>query len=221
MLSIKLVDEVYWAHYIAIEKEFARTFEYVSLSTDNYNVYSEAYLKLILQIGSELDIVLKEYCELFSQSFSGRNLNDCRKIIKKNDELFCEQKVKVFKFNECIIPWEIWGKSENNPVWWRVYNKVKHERTKVGTIENETKEYYKFANLKNTLYLLAALYQTNVYLYYKVAEEIGERIKTPLLVSGIFQLVEGKWDEIPFYKPIVVWEDGEGTLYSESVDIHY
>jgi hypothetical protein len=42
-----------------IEKEFRKAMQYVSLSTDNANTYSDFLVKLILQIGSEIDVIIK------------------------------------------------------------------------------------------------------------------------------------------------------------------
>ena len=45
---------LYWKNYILLEKEFSETLEYITLDVDNYNVYSSRYIKLLLQIGSEI-----------------------------------------------------------------------------------------------------------------------------------------------------------------------
>lgn len=48
---------LYWKQYIMIEKEFRQTTKYVALDSINFKTYSDAYIKLLLQIGSEVDIV--------------------------------------------------------------------------------------------------------------------------------------------------------------------
>ena len=59
MTSQELVDS-FWTHYIMLEKEFMATTGFVKVDTENYSTYSDAYAKLLLQIGSEVDVVAKE-----------------------------------------------------------------------------------------------------------------------------------------------------------------
>ena len=71
MLSCDEVINLYWNQYISIEKEFAETVNYVALAEDNYRTYSDAYIKIMLQLGSEVDIALKLYCQILDKQFSG------------------------------------------------------------------------------------------------------------------------------------------------------
>ena len=58
-----------------------------------------------------------------------------------------------------LVPWSKWASNEI-PIWWTAYNKVKHHRDK---------QYYR-ANLHNTLNAVAALYIINLYFYKQEAE---------------------------------------------------
>ncbi len=59
-------DYILRNYYILLEKEFAETLEYITLDADNYNVYSARYIKLLLQIGSEIDINAKLLCSQYN-----------------------------------------------------------------------------------------------------------------------------------------------------------
>lgn len=222
MLSTDEFTRVYWAHYIALEKEFSETFRYVSLAKDNYETYSEAYLKLLLQIGSELDIMLKIFCKLKEPTFKGEKISEYRSCINQHETSFATQKILVHALEDIIQPWKVWKEKTNNRLdWWTVYNKVKHERTNIGQVENETKEYYKFANLKNCLYSLSALYQVNSYIYYQLAQKEQDEIQTPLPGSRVFRLTGEHWDNVCFYGDNAFYINGTGHLIMRSSKIHY
>lgn len=48
----------YIEHYALLEKGFVATRQFVTVAEDNYATYSSAYLKLLLTIGSEIDVML-------------------------------------------------------------------------------------------------------------------------------------------------------------------
>ena len=58
--------QLYWKNYIAIDKEFTKTLEYITLDSDNFRAYSGAYIKLLLQIGNEIDITAKLLCRQYN-----------------------------------------------------------------------------------------------------------------------------------------------------------
>ena len=51
-----------------MEKEFLETSSYVELDTANYKTYSKTYLKLLLEIGSEVDNVMREMCGIIGRA---------------------------------------------------------------------------------------------------------------------------------------------------------
>ena len=69
---------LYWRNYILLEKEFAETLEYITLDADNYNVYSARYIKLLLQIGSEIDINAKLLCSQYNAQSRAEKINHYR-----------------------------------------------------------------------------------------------------------------------------------------------
>ena len=115
------------------------------MDADNYNVYSARYIKLLLQIGSEIDINAKLLCSQYNAQSRAENINHYRNEITGNEVDFCNTKVNIIQHCNLssFMPWESWSQG-NNPDWWIAYNKVKHERFRTGNIGGNTKEYYKY-----------------------------------------------------------------------------
>ena len=227
MLTCDKFTDIYWAHYISLEREFVSTLHFVPIDPINSNTFSEAYSKLILGIGSEVDVVLKEYCKMLQPAFSGETIDHYRVLISTTKPDFCTQDVLILKNGRKVKPWLSWNGSVveaghviNNPHWWKIYNKVKHERTEIGTIALETKEYYKFATQDYTLLALAGLYQVLIYIYYELATAEGKQAVTPLPGSRIFELTGHIWNANQFYRDIAVYVEN-GELVMESGNIYY
>lgn len=218
MISCEQFCDYYWVNYVALEKDFLQICKYVALDVDNYETYSSEYLKLLLRIGSEVDIVLKEYCKILDSSFIGSTICDYRECILSHEPTYISQEVMVNEGLIVLTPWDNRDVEGNfiSPFWWSAYNKCKHNRVEEGMIEGQIKDYYKFANLKYTLNALAGLYQTYIYVYKKIAEFEDERIKVPLPGSRMFKLVGGMWDSVMFYKDVAFWIDESGNLFYET-----
>lgn len=218
MISCEQFCELYWVNYVSLEKDFLKNCKYVTLDVDNYETYSSEYLKLLLRIGSEVDIVLKEYCKMLDESFNGSSICDYRECILSHEPAYISQEVMVNEGLLILTPWDNRDAEGRfiSPFWWSAYNKCKHNRTKKGMIEGQTKDYYKFANLKYTLNALAGLYQTYIYVYKKIADFKDERIKVPLPGSRMFKLVGSIWDSVVFYKDVAFWIDESGNLFYET-----
>ena len=222
MISCEKFCEIYWAHYISLEKELTSTLRYVTLDTNNYHTYSEAYFKLLLEIGSEVDVVLKAYCELLDSSFNGDKIGDYRICINSNKPVFFNQEVIVYEDKFTLKPWHNYDSSGNlcSPFWWTAYNKCKHNRADTGCINGITQEYFKFANLEYALNALAGLYQTILYAYKIIADSEGKTIKIPLPGSRLFKLNGTEWQDVQFYGDSGFYCEN-GTFYIESSTIHY
>ncbi len=222
MITCDKFCETYWSHYISLEKEFINTLKYVTLDTDNYTTYSEAYFKLLLEIGSEVDVVLKAYCELLDSSFNDDKISDYRTCIHAQKPTFFVQEVIVHENKMTLKPWNNRDTAGTlfSPFWWTAYNKCKHNRTDTGSINGTTQEYFKFANLEYALNALAGLYQVILYLYRIIAESENKVIKIPLPGSRIFKLNGTEWSDVQFYGDSAFYIDN-GTFYIESSTIHY
>ena len=51
-----------WNYFLSIEKDFIRTIDFVHLDAANAGAFSNEYAKLILLLGSEIDVVAKMLC---------------------------------------------------------------------------------------------------------------------------------------------------------------
>lgn len=153
------LENKYWRFYLLLEKKFIKIINYVELSEDNYKTYSLEFVSLLREIGSEIDIIMKEFCESSSKK-KGNIKKYADEILKDYPNI---TKQGVIGNGIRIIPFECWDieKAAQSLEWWKAYNSVKHER-----INNFNK-----ANLKNVFYSLGALFILNNYLLKKITKE--------------------------------------------------
>lgn len=214
---------IYWNQYISLEKEFTKTFHYIALDNTNYSAYSQAYAKLMLEIGSEVDVIFKEYCKQIDTSFKTKysKITRYKDSINTHNQDFISQTVIVENFNLTVQPWIEWN-SLDAPYWWTAYNKIKHNRTSMVEIDNKKDIGYKFATQKYTLLGLSGLYQLMLYLYYKLASDEHQVILTPMPSSRLFKLVGGDWDKVSFYGEIaLVYDSKTQSLNWVNSKLHY
>lgn len=173
--------KVYWKQYQLLEREFIQTDDYVSIDKDNYDTFSNQYLKLLLTICSEIDSAAEELCSIHEDKLPFGFKNKLGALIDKYPNL------REYRINT-KYPYDIKNItpmvkfSDSISDWWQAYNDIKHRR--MGT--NEAGRYnYKKANLKNVLYAMAALYILNRNIYASLADDgkSGEEV----LVSNIFE----------------------------------
>lgn len=224
--SFMLCEEfinTYWSQYILLEKEFAATLHYLSLDMENEEAFSQAYVKLLLELGSEIDVAFKQYCTNIDPSFNGKNMTDYQKCALANASDFIVQDVEEKITHRNLHPWNEWTHIPRNaPYWWNAYNRIKHNRTEKSKINNVEKISYKFANQKYTLLALAGLYQILVYTYYKLAQDENKRIRTPMPGSRLFELKGGMWSAVQFWDEMAFYLDEEsGEFWMESSILHY
>ena len=220
-MSCEEFINTYWSQYILLEKEFVATLHYLSLDSENENAFSQAYAKLILELGSEIDVVLKLYCQNIDKSFKGKDMGRYKVCIQYCNPDFIKQSVEEKITHRVLNPWIEWGDSSQNTLcWWKAYNKVKHSRTELSEIDNVKKLSYKFANQKYTLLALAGLYQILIYKYYQLAIEENKKILTPLPGSHLFQLKGGMWNSIDFWDESAFYVEN-GDICIESSVLHY
>lgn len=189
----------YWRQYLMIESEFILTDSYVSIHKDNLMTFSATYNKLLLQIGSEVDIAAKQLCKLYDPRFNKRSIDQYRQCILANSTDFTTTTVEDVSHNLTLTPWREWN--AHKPHWWVAYNANKHNRTETEDIGGVKKPNYQFANLQYTFEALAGLYQVYVNCYYILAKREGEETRLlPLPGSRLFVLTGGVWDSLHFYK---------------------
>lgn len=153
----------YWQHFLALEADFASTARYVEFSGSNFSTFSIEYAKLLLAIGSEVDVLCKVICERIDSSVNRRDMDDYRTCIAAHSQIATE-KVLIRRYNLDFEPWNSWA-SGKNPAWWKSYNKVKHQRD----------IHFNEANLKNCSNAIAGLFV--IVLYCHKAEKSSELLE--------------------------------------------
>ncbi len=207
----------YWKHYLLLEQDFLETKNFVELSVDNYKTYSIKYMKIILSVCGEIDCVLKEYCKIFDAGYNKNCIKDYREDIigfEKSDasvESLGDQTIKVYNGID-LKPWQNWYVgSDSTPVWWKAYNKIKHDRTGINNIGGAMIESFKAANLEYALNALAALYQVLLNFYRKIVNP-SDQVKIPLNCSELFTLSSSYWDSVEFHYVYIIGIDSSGYL---------
>lgn len=175
---------LHWNYFLALEEDLLTISRYVELSSvfdnngkkfDNNLTFSSEIAKLFLNIGSEIDVVLKEICKKYGYSNNIENINQYRDIILRELPNFVKVKATIPRLGITNLnPWEKWSNSNNlkNPLWWKAYNKVKHDRSL----------YFQEANIKNCLNAIAALYICVLFLYQEEAN-LGNLPQLPKLFN--------------------------------------
>ena len=213
----------YWKQYIQLEKEFSVTANYVAVDSINYNTYSDAYLKIILQVGSEIDICCKLLCDLLGERIKNNGgINKYRDYITAHIKDFPNIRIDEKLSGIRLYPWKEWKIENRVPIWWTVYNKIKHHRVSIGDISGVKQEYYKFANLKYALYSLAGLYQLMIYSYYYIAKREKSELFIPLPGSRLFETESSFWKGLNKGTDVVfVRDESKGTARLYMPDFDY
>ena len=83
----------YWAYYLMLEEKFIHTTNYVTLSIDNDNAYSNEYAALMQMIGGELDSFFKVYCGYAPTDF--KKISDYYMYLMQDYPDVLNQKINV------------------------------------------------------------------------------------------------------------------------------
>ena len=143
-------SKLHWNYFLAIESDLIKTARFIEFCTDNLYVYSIELVHILLSASSEVDVLLREICRI--KKIKADNINDYRMAFQEQLPDFINEPVFISRYGLEFTPWENWN-WDDNPNWWRSHNKVKHERN----------QYFKLANLQNTLNAVGALLITVTY----------------------------------------------------------
>lgn len=175
---------LHWNYFLALEEDLLTISRYIELSTvfdkdevkhNNDLTFSEEIAKLLLNVGSEVDVVLKEICKKYNPSTRASNINHYKTEVLRYIPTFTKIKVTIPRLGITDLnPWERWDNNSNNlnPIWWKSYNDVKHNRSL----------YFQEANIKNCLNAIAALYICVLFLYKNEANN-GDLLQLPKLFN--------------------------------------
>lgn len=146
---------MYWKHFLALERDLELISHYVEFDQRNFSVFSVELIKLLLALGSEIDVVMKAMCLDIDPSNKPDNINAYREIVLNQYPRLPQLRVKHIESAIILKPWAEWANGKN-PQWWKAYNEVKHDRT----------HKYSSGNLQEVLnasagLLVAVLYQVH------------------------------------------------------------
>lgn len=152
-------ERIVWSSYTSVEDDFIDYLNYVPWTQAHKGVWSPELAKLLLNIGSLIDSILRSYLnnptvdsvedidKIRRKREQDINISDFQKVYEKVYS-FSNREVYLLSTEEKLMPWSNWQNQNSRPDWWIAYNDVKHNR-----FENKTK-----ATLENTLYALSGLF---------------------------------------------------------------
>lgn len=150
----------HWDYYLALEEDLAKCARYVAPEEDNFDTYSIEFAKILLQAGSEIELVAKELCKKINPEISNRKLknmgiNNFYPIITSKYHKFKDNILSIPNFNmKDVKPWLCW-EEKCPPTWWTAYNAAKHHRGNK----------FSLTNFKNAIYSVAGLLVIIMYLW--------------------------------------------------------
>lgn len=116
----------------------------------------DAYAKLLLLIGSEVDGVAKMLCNKVASTQKAENIRHYQTILTAHFPGMHGVEIDLPRYLTARKPWESWGASPATPPgWWQAYNSVKHQRDKS----------FADASQENTLRALCGLLALLLYFY--------------------------------------------------------
>lgn len=173
--------KVYWKQYQLMERDLIQTDDYVSIDKDNYDTFSNQYMKLLLVICSEMDSIAEVLCRMQQDKAPFGIMHKLEALVKEHPNLNRHKVNTRYPYGiKNITPMIKFP--DSTPDWWQAYNDIKHRRMETNDAGRSN---YTKANLKNVLYAMAALYILNRKLYDSLEDNgiAGEEI----LISGLFE----------------------------------
>ena len=155
---------------MALEADFAATSRYVDFSAENFGTYSVEYAKLLLAVGSEVDVLCKITCKAIDDAVKRKDFIDYQRCLINHTEIVSEE-VLIRRYNLAFKPWEEWSVNKI-PAWWRSYNHVKHERN----------ARFKDANLEACANAISGLFTLVIYCH-KAEKSLDTLEPYPLLLG--------------------------------------
>lgn len=158
---------LHWNYFLAIEKDLENLSRYIEFAEPNLKTYSIELTHILFSASSEVDVVMKQLCNLIDSGQRVENIDDYRILMMTHSKDFSDEEIIIHRYGLTYKPWSNWNEGLN-PDWWRSYNHVKHERN----------THYFESNLQNAINAVGALLLTVVYYYkYAFSKEEGEEIK--------------------------------------------
>jgi hypothetical protein len=170
---IKVTESnIHWNYFLALERDVERISRFVEFTSGNFKTFSIELARILFSAASEVDVISKSLCESLQPGSNPKNINDYRSIVTSNLPEFAKEKVFVPRYGLTLDPWSAWRKhrSPDNPIWWRAYNNVKHQRD----------QHFDQANLQHTLNAMAGLLVTVFYFQHSTMKQTWPLTGRPL-----------------------------------------
>lgn len=134
--------DFHWRYFRLLEDDLESVLGVVEPCTDNESCYGPQMVKLILAIGSDVDVAFKDLMAVVPAGASGAakgkpTIVDFRGFVQGSFQSeFDRATLRIAHSDLEYSPWDDWWQdcggsrvpSKANPGWWDAYNKVKHER---------------------------------------------------------------------------------------------
>lgn len=205
--------KLYWRQYQLLEKEVLDTDAYVTIDGKNSAAFSAQYVKLFLNLCSEIDTLAEQLREMIAEKHEDCDIDTKGPTILKK---IAAVKIEFEKLGEMYVitkaQYDSWKNipflkfdDTSSDSWWRDYNLVKHYRNEM--MEGSNKYNYEKANLKNTLKALSAFYLlcclTNQFL-----DENAPDLKSEIFETGygLIQVREPRPEPMfkDFVRPVII-----------------
>lgn len=205
--------KLYWRQYQLLEKEVLDTDAYVTIDNKNSAAFSAQYVKLFLNLCSEIDTLAEQLREMIAERHEDCDIDTKGPTILKK---IAAVKIEFEKLGEMYVitkaEYDSWKNipflkfdDTSSDSWWRDYNLVKHCRNEM--MEGSNKYNYEKANLKNTLKALSAFYLlcclTNQFL-----DENAPDLKSEIFETGygLIQVREPRPEPMfkDFVRPVII-----------------
>jgi hypothetical protein len=157
MTTYTTLGKLHWNYFLALEQDLETVSRYVEFCEPNFAVFSIELAHLLFASASEIDVIAKLLCELIDPEASRNNINEYKSVLTRNIPNLPGTVVFIPRYELSFRPWSRWsdGEESQNPIWWRSYNNVKHERD----------SHFNKATLQNVLNSMGALLILNFEYY--------------------------------------------------------
>lgn len=159
----------HWNYFLALEDDVGRLSRYLEPTEANFEAYSLELVRILFAAGSEVDVVAKQLCNQIDTASTANSIDQYQIQLMGHFPEIAQSQVLIPRFGLSLSPWERWAHNQN-PVWWRAYNKVKHERH----------VHFSMANLRNALNSVAGLFSLLLFHYRREAHN-GALSPDPIL----------------------------------------
>ena len=139
-------SKTHWNYFLALERDMEVVTRFVEFNERNFSVYSIELAHLLFAAASEVDVVAKLLCKRVAPNDPCRNIDEYRGTLLRAVPGLPRESVFVPRYGLVLEPWLAW-EDDKNPLWWRAYNDVKHQRD----------VHFQDATLQNALHALGAL----------------------------------------------------------------